>query len=262
MNGIDVSQWQGYIDFVATARAGIELVYIKASEGTEWVDPFFLRNYVNARRAGLPVGFYHYLTAKNEEEAAAEAYHFVKTTEGLWNDARLVMDMEAVAGLQRDMVNRIAQAFLQAVRTYSGKIPAIYADAATASLFFEETLKAYPLWIAAYDVEEPPENHLWKVWAGWQYTDRGRVAGIQGFVDRDYFNDAIWEDTQGKIRRRGEPPRAQEMQKTYQIYRVKSGDTLWAIARKYGSTVEKLEQLNRIKMPNLIYAGQLLKIPL
>lgn len=60
MEGIDVSQWQGYIDFEAVERAGIRLVYIKASEGGSLVDPFFYRNYANAKNAGLSVGFYHY----------------------------------------------------------------------------------------------------------------------------------------------------------------------------------------------------------
>ena len=68
-NGIDVSGWQGYIDFSKVKNAGIEVVYIKASEGTRTKDPYFELNYENAKANGLNVGFYHYLTATNERRS-------------------------------------------------------------------------------------------------------------------------------------------------------------------------------------------------
>lgn len=261
MNGIDVSQWQGYIDFEAVRRAGVELVYIKASEGTDLVDPFFFRNYANASNAGLPVGFYHYLTAHSTEEAEAEAYHFVETVEGLVNDARLVMDMEDIAGLTREEVNRIANAFLQVLQEYSGKAPAIYAGADNVAQVFGEALAVYPLWIAEYDVDEPTMDNPWETWAGWQYTDLGRVAGIQGHVDRDIFTDEILEAASEPITRSGERPRYRRQRKSYLIYRIRSGDTLSAIAERFGIEENALKTFNKIKDPNLIYTGQLLKVP-
>lgn len=261
MNGIDVSQWQGYINFEAVRRAGVELVYIKASEGTDLVDPFFFRNYVNAREAGLPVGFYHYLTARSEEEAKAEAYHFVETVQGLVNNARLVMDIENIAGLTRQEVNGIASTFLQAVQAYGGKMPAIYAGAKDAAQVLGEQFAVYPLWIAEYDVDEPTMDNPWEAWAGWQYTDMGRVAGIQGHVDRDIFTEEILENTAEPIVQTGERPAYQRQKRSYRVFRIRSGDTLYAIARRYGTEVNVLELLNKIKDPNLIYAGQLLKIP-
>lgn len=262
MNGIDVSQWQGYIDFEAVKRAGIELVYIKASEGTDLVDPFFFRNYANASNAGLPVGFYHYLTARSAKEARAEAYHFIETVEGLVNDARLAMDMEDITGISYEEVNRIANTFLQAVQEYSGKMPVIYAGADNAARVLDEEFSVYPLWIAEYDVEQPTMDNSWETWAGWQYTDMGRVAGIQGHVDRDIFTEEILEDVPERIIRSGERPLVYQMQQSpYRIYRIRSQDTLSAIARRYGIEESTLEALNKIKDPNLIYAGQLLKIP-
>lgn len=262
MNGIDVSQWQGYIDFAMVRRAGVELVYIKASEGRDLVDPFFLRNYANASNAGLLVGFYHYLTARSVGEAKAEAYHFVETIEGLVNDARLVMDIEDIAGLTPEEVNRIAGAFLQAVQEYSGKEPAVYAGADNAAQVLGDAFAAYPLWIAEYDVDEPTMDNPWETWAGWQYTDMGRVAGIQGHVDRDIFTEEILEQTPEPTQRSGEPPFNSMYQRTYRIYRIRSGDTLSAIARQFGIKEERLQQLNKRKDPNLIYTGQMLKIPL
>lgn len=276
MNGIDVSQWQGYIDFEAVRGAGIELVYIKASEGMDFVDPFFYRNYANAKNAGLLVGFYHYLTARDLSQARQEAYHFVSVVEGLVNEGRLVMDIEDIGGLDREEVNEIAQTFLQGVEEFSNRLPAIYADDVMASELLAPELTRYPLWIAQYDVEEPDRNNQWGNWAGWQYTDMGRVAGIQGNVDRDIFTEEILEEESGRVRKspegleeidrvqrfpEGPEERTGEGEETFRIYRIQSGDTLSGIARRFGTTVERLTEINGIKMPNLIYEGQLLKIP-
>ena len=74
--GIDVSDWQGYIDYREVANSGIRVVYIKASQGSNIKDPYFDVNYENAKANGLKVGFYHFLTATNTEEAVQEARFF------------------------------------------------------------------------------------------------------------------------------------------------------------------------------------------
>lgn len=259
MNGIDVSQWQGYIDFSAVKNAGVEFVYIKASEGTEFVDPFFYRNYANATQAGLPVGFYHYLTAKNEDAARAEAWHFVEVTEGLSAAGKMVMDIENMEGLARSEVNAAARTFLESVERYSGKSAAIYADAYYAEGVLEEELASYPLWIAQYDAEEPTTNTPWGGWAGWQYTDMGRVAGIQGNVDRDIFGEEMKNADAGPVQKRGEKPEYSAAEAAR--YRVQRGDTLYGIAQRYGTSVSVLVRINGIKNPGLIYPGQLIKLP-
>lgn len=63
--GIDVSDWQGYIDYSSVKASGIDIVYIKASQGSRIKDPYFDINYENAKSNGLKVGFYHFLTATN-----------------------------------------------------------------------------------------------------------------------------------------------------------------------------------------------------
>lgn len=74
--GIDVSDWQGYIDYNQVKNSGIEIVYIKASQGTDIKDRYFDINYQNAKANGLKVGFYHFLTATNVEQANQEAVFF------------------------------------------------------------------------------------------------------------------------------------------------------------------------------------------
>lgn len=260
MNGIDVSQWQGDINFVAVQGAGIELVYIKATQGTRFVDPFFYRNYANAKNAGLGVGFYHYLMARSAEEARAEAYHFISVIKGLTGEARPVMDIEVVGGSDRETISQTAAAFLEGVEAYSNLDPAIYADLSVMEAL-DESLMAYPLWVAQYEVEEPGDIRPWKSWAGWQYTDLGRVAGIQGNVNRDIFTEEILAERLEAVKKTGIQPEGNYTSMYCLFYRVVGGDTLSGIARRFGVTTQAIVAENGIQNPNMIYPGQLLWIP-
>ena len=92
--GIDVSNWQGYIDYEEVANNGIQVIYIKATQGSNIIDPYFRTNYENAKSAGLKVGFYHFLTATTTEEAQTQARFFTSVISGLEPDCRLAMDFE------------------------------------------------------------------------------------------------------------------------------------------------------------------------
>ena len=71
----------------------------------------------------------------------------------------------------------------------------LYSDASNASTRFDDDrFRRYPLWIADYDVFRPDMENPWRHWSGWQYTDRGRVRGISGYVDRDHFRKDILID--------------------------------------------------------------------
>ena len=98
--GIDVSDWQGHIDFRKIKNSGIDMVYIRASEGTNYVDAYFRDNYEGAKENGLKVGFYHFLTATNIAEAKEEARFFVRTIKGTNPDCKLAMDFEVFDGLR------------------------------------------------------------------------------------------------------------------------------------------------------------------
>ena len=104
-------------------------------------------------------------------------------------------------------------------------------------------------------------DNVWETWAGWQYTDRGRVAGIQGWVDRDIFREEILEERQTAVKMRGVPVSVGGSSMEYRIYRVRRGDTLDEIARRFGVSVGVLKSLNKIGDGSLIYPGQLLKLP-
>ena len=191
IEGIDVSHWEGDIDFQEVKRAGIRFVYMKASEGVSYIDPDFERNYREARKARLKIGFYHYVTAGSEEEARAQARHFADVIWGKVYHGCPVMDFESSDSLTKDQINDVSTAFLQELREVTGKRVAIYSDANNATNTFDARLAVYPLWIADYGVARPDMRNHWKRWAGWQYTDAGRVEGIRGRVDRNYFTEEM-----------------------------------------------------------------------
>lgn len=254
--GIDVSEWQGEIDYSLVRGDGIEVVYIKSSEGTEFVDPYFRRNYENAKANGMKVGFYHYLTARTEQEAEEEAIHFANTISGTVPDCRLAMDFESFGNLTVEQINIISRAFLEKLQEITEKELVIYSDTSNARDVFDYRLaESYPLWVAEYGVSTPGENGKWETWVGFQYTDMGNVAGINGYVDRDEFAKEILLDESTEIPSVPETP-----EKNVITYVVQSGDTLSSIARRYGTTVAELVELNGISNPDLIFVGEVLKI--
>lgn len=163
--GIDVSNWQGYIDFSRVKASGIDIVYIKSSQGSNITDSFFKVNYNNAKANGLKVGFYHFLTARSEEEAINEAKYFSSVISGTSPDCKLAMDFESFGNLSKTEINNISFVFMSKVKELTGKDVIIYSDAYNAeSTFGKELANAYPLWIAEYDVLEPADNTNWNYW--------------------------------------------------------------------------------------------------
>lgn len=257
-DGIDVSEWQGKIDWEEVKNSGIEIVYIRASEGNNYIDPDAIRNYNGAKENGIKVGFYHYLTATSEEEAINQARFFVSNIRGLNVDCRLAMDFENFDGLGRSEINAISAAFLDEVERVSGKEVIIYSDAYNAAYTFSNELaNKYPIWVADYYVQEPG-NGNWSVWDGFQYTDEGKIGGIYDYVDKDYFtNGVLLEDTTAI-----NPNISEKPEMTTETIVVKRGDTLSQIAMKYDTSYEYLAKINGIANPNLIYTGQRLIVPI
>lgn len=265
--GIDVSLYQGYIDYSRVKSAGIQVVYIKASEGTTIIDPYFKTNYDNAKAQGLKIGFYHFIRARNEEEAVREAEFFHSVISGTTPDCRLAMDFEVFDGLSVEKINQISFAFLQKLQELTNKDCVVYSDAYNArNVFSRELASVYPLWIAEYDVDIPSSTGNWEEWIGFQYSDRGRIDGIDGNVDLDKFRDDIFLSDTGEIPKpepepEPKPEPTPEPENSNSIYYiVKNGDTLTRIALWYNTTVEELVRLNNIKNPDLIYIGQRLLI--
>lgn len=259
--GIDVSDWQGYIDYSRVRESGIEIVYIKSSQGSNIRDPYFDINYDNAKANGLKVGFYHFLTATTTAEAEQEAQFFASVISGKVPDCKLAMDYEVFGGVSVNEINNIAEVFLESVRRLTNKEVIIYSDLSNArDTFSRQLAQNYPLWIAYYGNESELERleTNWETWQGWQYTDRGIVGGISGNVDRDIYTKEIFLGETSQIPQTENPNQTFNTQSIF--YTVQPGDTLSEIAQRYGTTVQEIASINNIANPNLIFPGQVLRI--
>lgn len=254
--GIDVSSWQGKIDFDSVSRSGIEIVYIKSSQGNNYIDPYFERNYNEAKKNGLKVGFYHFLTASTTEEAKEEAVFFSNLVKDKSVDCRLAMDFEVFGNLNNEEINNISKVFLETVKQNTGIDVIIYSDLYNSTnTFSEEIARNYPVWIAYYgdynEIKNIPTN--WSYWDGIQYMDKGIIPGINGYVDRDYFTPEVLLNNAKEY-----TPVTSDTYTTE--YNVEKGDTLSKIANKFNTTVKEIADLNNIENINLIYPGEKLEL--
>ena len=259
--GIDVSNWQGYINYSQVKESGIDIVYIKSSQGSNIKDAYFDINYENAKANGLKVGFYHFLTATNTQEAEEEARFFASVIANKIPDCKLVMDYEVFGGASAEKINQIAEVFLETTRRLTNKEVILYSDLSNIqTVFGRELSQNYELWLAYYGNYNVLGNVQtnWENFIGVQYSDRGRVNGINGYVDMDRYSEEIFLGEVSEIPIIENP---KEITNTGTVnYTIQSGDTLWEIARKYGTTVQEIASINNIQNPNLIYPGETIRI--
>lgn len=193
--GIDISRYQGAIDWNAVKSSGVEFAFIRASIGDgaaprSGEDILFRHNAAKALEAGLKVGAYHYLWAESVEEAIAEAKFFVKTIEPYALDFPVVLDFEdpTQENLGKAKLTAIAKAFLDEVKA-AGYYPMIYANKNWMVNYLDmNKLSDYEVWLAEWR-SAPTYSGNFGVW---QFSSRGKVSGINGDVDlnlcyRNYY---------------------------------------------------------------------------
>jgi lysozyme len=180
--GIDVSHYNGVIDWHKVAQSGVKFAYIKCTDGATFHDPMFVKNREGARWAGLKVGSYHFL---RPGVGAGQLNGFLSQICGATDDLPPCLDVEIPS--ESLPVIECAQRIADELK----RIPVIYTNAATATKLVDPLLAAYPLWLALYQSISGNPALVpgdWKVWTFWQHTDKGTVAGIEGNVDLDWFN--------------------------------------------------------------------------
>ena len=189
--GIDVSHWQGDINWNLVKKDSISFAYIKATEGVDYEDHKFLKNLKEAREAGILTGAYHFCTPSGIEDAVKEARHFINVIKehGGFNvmDLPPVIDIEKNQGLNKKQISEIVIAWVDKVKEEFRVQPIIYSYSYFIREYMDESLKDIPLWLAHYDSRQPPVFSVWKSWLFLQFTDKGRVSGINGNVDLNEF---------------------------------------------------------------------------
>ena len=273
LKGIDVSKYQKQIDFNAVKKSGIDFVIIKAGYGKyiSQKDPFFEQNYSRAKAAGLHVGAYWFSYALTPDEAIQEARACAEVIKGKQFDFPIYYDLEndPQSGYYpfttcKDNCSAMVTSFcteLEQLGYFAGLYMARFQLQAHIS---KEVAERFALWIA----EQGSKLNYNGNYGVWQYG-KGRVVGIIGDVDLDIsyidypqiiigggFN-LYPKRQQAPQKPNNEPSKEPE----YIEYKIQKGDTLTAIAKKYGTTIAKLKQINNIKNANLIYAGDVIKIP-
>jgi lysozyme len=196
--GIDVSHWQGNIDWAQVRAANKKFAFIKVTEDTWFLDNKYATNHTNARAAGLLVTGYHYAQPSLEPgDAVAEAGWFVTNLNLLSGDMRPALDLETRNGLDVPTMQQWVRDFLAEVYRLTGQHPTIYVSRAFWRDYVgdmtDAALGGSALWLSKWNVNSPDayvpaSNWGGNGWTFWQYSGTGTVRGISGNVDLDRFN--------------------------------------------------------------------------
>ena len=189
---IDVSDWQGSIDWAKVKADGVVGAIIRYSDGIDTLDKRFAENMKNAKANGLHIGSYLFSRAKTKAEAEKEAEVLFNACKPYAPDMPLYIDLE-VATL-KSYANTVAQAFLNKMVKLGGR-GGVYANLNWWNNYLVDTANNYssnPFWIAQYNdtMDYKPASKM----GMWQYSSSGRVNGISGNVDMNHCYRAYWED--------------------------------------------------------------------
>ena len=255
--GIDISRWQGTINWPAVRNAGKRFAFIKATEGTTLVDPFFAANWKAAKDAGLLRGAYHFFRPLQDAKKQAES--FLKTVKLEAGDFAPVLDLEVSENMKAATIIQRVEIWITEIEKQTGRKTIIYSGLSFLNDSFTIPAGGPPLWakdhllwIANYlppTATQPFMPTGWAKWTFWQHSQTGKVDGISGNVDLDWFNGSL-EELQALAGKTTVPVNAQ-------TYTVKAGDTWPGLAAQFKTTVEALALAN----PQLLQAGAALKTP-
>lgn len=270
IKGLDVSEFQGTVDWEQVKAAGYQFVMLRAGYGSGIVDKQFHRNASECSRLGIPIGAYWFCYASSPQAALREADACINTISGYQLDYPVCYDIEqaSAAYAAGEGVTMTSSLTRQLVQNFCNRLEekGWYAMFYTNRNFFDTCLdpaltKRYAFWYAWY-AGSPDRTNC----GIWQYTNEGSVPGVSGNVN---LNQA-YIDYPAVIRAAGlnhlsdsvpAPHPVPCPSPNYITYVLQPGDTLNRIARRYGTTVSVLASLNDITDPDLIYTGNTLRIP-
>lgn len=189
IHGIDVSRYQGYIDWASVRDMQVENIkigfaYIKATEGLGNTDKQFKRNWKKAKEAHLHRGAYHFFLPT--KSGKLQAKNFIKAVDLQPGDLPPVLDIEQLYGVKPEKMRKEVQDWLNIVEEHYGVRPIIYTYVSFYSRNLSKSFDDYPLWAAHYLEKNRPRIN--RPWLFWQHSEKGRVNGILQRVDFNVFN--------------------------------------------------------------------------
>ena len=187
IKGIDVSSWQGNIDFAKVKASGIDFVIIRAGYGREvsQIDKCFVQNYNAAKVAGLDVGAYWYSYADSAEDAVKEAKACMEVIKGKKFEYPIYFDLEEQSQFAkgRNFCDSIIKAFCGELEK-NGYLAGLYCSTYYLNNYISNSVAGkYALWVAQYNYRCTYTANKYGIW---QYSSEGRINGISGNVDMDY----------------------------------------------------------------------------
>ncbi len=181
--GMDVSKWQGEIDWAKVKESGVQFAVLRAYAGKP--DPMFEKHYAAAKAAGIPVGAYLYSYADTPEKAQAEAKTLLTLLEGKQLEYPVYFDIEdkVQTALAKEKIESLTKAFCDALEE-AGYFVGIYSYKS----FLEQNFSAgmltrYAVWVAHTGVSSTTYRYPYGMW---QYSHTGQIAGISGDVDLNF----------------------------------------------------------------------------
>jgi lysozyme len=204
VHGVDVSRWQGDIDWQKLRRNGANFVYIKATDGGDHLDPMFSRNWRAADLAGLRRGAYHFFYWCRT--AGEQADWFIRNVPKVAGALPPVIDVEWNGESRcrrrpsREKVLEKMQVFMDKLERHYGQRPVIY----TAPDFYDDNLKGafkdYPFWLRSV-AAHPSKRYPGRDWVFWQYSGSGLSHGVDGRIDLNVFHgdQRDWQRWLGQV---------------------------------------------------------------
>lgn len=192
VRGVDVSSYQGDIDWHKLSEQNIHFAFIKATEGSGFVDKKFSYNFSEALKTNLRVGAYHFFSYDSSGKTQAE--NFIKTVPKIKGMLPPVIDIEFYGNKKenppdKEKATKELSAMIEALNEYYGLMPIIYATEKSYELYIENLYNNCDVWIR--DVFFSPKLSDDRSWAFWQYTDKAKLDGYYGeekYIDMNVFN--------------------------------------------------------------------------
>lgn len=197
VRGVDVSSYQGKIDWQTLSSQNLSFAFIKATEGSSFVDPCFAYNYEEAQKTDLRIGAYHFFSYDSSGKNQAE--HFISTVNKIEGMLPPVIDLEFYGDKEKNppepkVVRKQLDSMLKKLEDYYGQKPMIYATEKSYSLYLAGAYEEYDIWIR--NVITGPSLADNREWTFWQYTNREKLKGYEGkeqYIDLNVFNGTLEE---------------------------------------------------------------------